>query len=83
MANASSSFSVINDVIMTSVLFEGYLYVSQLIDCTYYLSIFCLMCTFREIWIPPIILPMPMISDYLTLSIKSCPEVGDANYIIV
>ena len=31
------------------------------------------MCTFREIWIPPIILP----SDYVTVSIRSCPEVGD------
>ena len=36
------------------------------------------MCTFREIWIPPIILP----SDYVTVSIRSCPEVGDADYII-
>ena len=36
------------------------------------------MCTFREIWIPPIILP----SDYATVSIRSCPEVGDADYII-
>ena len=41
------------------------------------------MCFFREIWIPPIILLMPMISDYVTVSIKSCPEDGDANYIIV
>jgi len=40
------------------------------------------MCTFREIWIPPIILPIPMTSDYVTVSIRSCPEVGDADYII-
>ena len=46
MANAS--FSVINDVTMTSLLFEGYLYVSQRFDFTYYLSIFGLMCNFRE-----------------------------------
>ena len=46
MANAS--FSLINDVTMTSLLFEGCLYVSQRLDFTYYLSIFCLMCTFRE-----------------------------------
>ena len=41
------------------------------------------MCTFREIWIPPIILPISMTSDYVTVSIRSCPEVGDADYIIV
>ena len=46
MANAS--LSVINYVTMTSLLFEGYLYVSQRLDFTYYLSIFSLMCTFRE-----------------------------------
>ena len=32
----------------------------------------------KEIWIPPIILP----SDYVTVLIRSCPEVGDADYII-
>ena len=41
------------------------------------------MCTFREIWIPPIILPISMTSDYVTVSIRSCPEFGDADYIIV
>ena len=75
MAVGFSSCSVINNVTMTSLLF-GF-------DFTCYLSSFCLMCTFREIWIPPIILPISMTSDYVTVSIRSCPEVGDADYIIV
>ena len=40
------------------------------------------MCTLREIWIPPTILLIPMTSDYVTVSIRSCPEVEDADYII-
>ena len=75
MAVGFSSCSVINNVTMTSLLFG--------LDFTYYLSSFCLMCTFREIWIPPIILPISMTSDYVTVSIRSCPEFGDADYIIV
>ena len=75
MAVGFSSFSVINDVTMTSLLFG--------LDFTYYLNIFCLMCTFRENWIPPIMLPISMTSDYVNVSIRSCPEVGDADYIII
>ena len=37
-----------------------------------------LLILLKEICIPPIILP----SDYVTVSIRSCPEVGDADYII-
>ena len=51
MADASSSFLVINDVIMTSPLFLKTIYVfanllNFIRDRPYYLSIFCFMSTF-------------------------------------
>ena len=52
MAVGFSSCSMINNVTMTPLLFG--------LDFTYYLSSFCLMCTLREIWIPPIILPISL-----------------------